>query len=398
MDPKDLLNLATFADEPPPGYVRREGLIFECGDYPDKKFSLSPDEADAAIAAFAPVYGDLEHMPTVLSGNLGILREMRRDGNAIFGTADVPEWLNNVLKGTASSISCAWDRVDKTLKGWGWVLDPAVKGAALMSAYAEFRTEQDRLSVNSLPTPVAPIAPLPTRPSRNNTKEKRNMMTIGERLKARWAQFSAADPTAPTAPTTITPPTTPTPTAPTTPTTPVTTDPPVAPTPVAPQPTAPGTPATPPASFSAPGLDDGEIDEATADFKASRIIAQATNLVDALVQAGHIHSSGRNAWIACFTSAGYTDEADGPSIVTFARHDGAILNSRVDMLSEALRHVPQHTLFTKTLPVQVLNGNRSAAETKTAEQAADEQAARFNQQMGVQPATTANMTNNGNAH
>lgn len=54
-------------------HVRRVGKIFECGDYPDKAFSLTEEEATAAAAAFTPVPLDLEHLPTVLDGKLGRL-------------------------------------------------------------------------------------------------------------------------------------------------------------------------------------------------------------------------------------------------------------------------------------------------------------------------------------
>src|SRR5687767_12844735 len=75
--------LPDYTETPPPVYVRMQGKIFEVGDYPHKQFSLSEAEADKAIAQFAPVPADLEHMPTILDGKLGVLRRIWRDGKSI---------------------------------------------------------------------------------------------------------------------------------------------------------------------------------------------------------------------------------------------------------------------------------------------------------------------------
>lgn len=36
-------------------FITRTGKIFEAGEYPDKKFSLTEEELDAAVASFTPV-------------------------------------------------------------------------------------------------------------------------------------------------------------------------------------------------------------------------------------------------------------------------------------------------------------------------------------------------------
>lgn len=114
-------------------------LLFEAGDYPDKGFSLSPEELCVAAESFAdPVALDLEHVPTVLDGNLGELREVRpsEDGQKLFGTVAIPKWLDDVLPPGKRKVSCTWDRETKTLSGLALVTRPRIADAALMSAFA----------------------------------------------------------------------------------------------------------------------------------------------------------------------------------------------------------------------------------------------------------------------
>lgn len=114
-------------------------LLFEAGDYPDKDFSLSPEELCLAAESFSdPVPVDLEHVPTVLDGSLGELREVRpsEDGQKLFGTVAIPKWLDAVLPEGKRKVSCTWDRETKTLGGLALVVKPRITDAALMSAFA----------------------------------------------------------------------------------------------------------------------------------------------------------------------------------------------------------------------------------------------------------------------
>ncbi len=175
---RDLYRQVEFAkdDAPPPGYVRLEGKIFECGDYPQKRFSLDEYEADRAIERFQPVTADLEHMPTILDGKLGVLKDIWREGTSIFGAADVPWWIADALKDTRSTMSCAWDRASKTLQGWGWVLEPAVTDAKLVGAFSAFsRTFPDEaaLTADDIIHPdntKRSITPSPTEVSESGSK------------------------------------------------------------------------------------------------------------------------------------------------------------------------------------------------------------------------------------
>lgn len=124
--------------------VLRRGLIFRCGDYEDKGFALSADEALDAIAEFEPVPVDLEHTSTPLDGQLGELRsvELDPDGERLFGTVALPRWLDSLLP--ERRVSTTWDRVSKRLRGLALVRDPRVPDAALLSAYADFARPQHR--------------------------------------------------------------------------------------------------------------------------------------------------------------------------------------------------------------------------------------------------------------
>lgn len=132
--------------------VTRRGPIFVTGDYPDKQFALTEAEADAAIASFRPVAGDVEHTPTVLDGHLGEMRRIWRDGTTIHGEAVVPRWLHTLLDAEKSKVSMAWDRATKQLTGWGWVRSPRISGAALMSAYFTSQNEEITMLQNQLRT------------------------------------------------------------------------------------------------------------------------------------------------------------------------------------------------------------------------------------------------------
>jgi hypothetical protein len=116
----------------------KDSLLFRCGAYPDKDFSLTPEEAWAAVEQFKePVPVDLEHVPTILDSKLGEVREIRLsdDGEEIRGTVAIPKWLDAVLDEGSRKVSATWDRATKTLQKLALVRSPRVADAALMSAY-----------------------------------------------------------------------------------------------------------------------------------------------------------------------------------------------------------------------------------------------------------------------
>lgn len=128
-----------------PEYVIRSGKIFAVGDYPDKDFSMTPEELAAAVAEFQPCDVDLEHTDTVLSGKLGRVQSvsLADDGQSLHGSVSLPKWLDDALGDTDRKVSATWDRATKTLQGLALVLSPRVPDAALMSAYAAFAARHD---------------------------------------------------------------------------------------------------------------------------------------------------------------------------------------------------------------------------------------------------------------
>lgn len=116
--------------------VIRTGKIFEVGEYQDRNFALTEQEADDAIAAFSPVNNDLEHKSTILDGKLGRLESVWRHGKDIMGKVAVPKWLNEVVGTDPIKTSLAWNIASKRIVGNGLVLHPRVKDAQLIAAFS----------------------------------------------------------------------------------------------------------------------------------------------------------------------------------------------------------------------------------------------------------------------
>lgn len=119
------------------GYIIREGLIFESGDYPDKDFQLSPEELIAASSDFKPATVNLEHIKTIFDGKLGKLDKIwaSEDGYALYGQTKLPKWFDDVFGDEPIKVSCEWDRKDKTIAGLALTTRPRIKDAILMSAF-----------------------------------------------------------------------------------------------------------------------------------------------------------------------------------------------------------------------------------------------------------------------
>jgi hypothetical protein len=116
-------------------FVTRSGKIFEAGSYPDKDFSISEDELDQAVAVFSPVPNDLEHSETILSGELGDLSAVRREGTSLFGDVRIPRWLNKVIGDTPLKVSVAFDRISKRIAGNALVINPRIPDAQVVAAF-----------------------------------------------------------------------------------------------------------------------------------------------------------------------------------------------------------------------------------------------------------------------
>lgn len=122
-----------------PEVVRRRGKVFEVGDYPDKGFSLTMDEARAAVAAFVPVNANFSHHQTVADGKCGVLEsvELCADGS-IVGTLAEPASFARWLGGGARKLSLEWDKAVKRIVGVAHALNPRIPDAVVFEAIAAF--------------------------------------------------------------------------------------------------------------------------------------------------------------------------------------------------------------------------------------------------------------------
>lgn len=130
---------ATFSIEGPAksdgDFVTRTGKLFEAGEYPDKKFSLTESEMDAAVAAFTPVKNNLEHVNTVLDGKVGKIQHVERRGKELFGTVQIPKWLDTIIGKDPLKVSLEWARNTKQIIGNALVINPRVPDAQLVAAF-----------------------------------------------------------------------------------------------------------------------------------------------------------------------------------------------------------------------------------------------------------------------
>jgi len=122
------------------GYnVYPDAILFEVGDYGDKGFTMSEAEAAAAVAGFVgPVGGNIEHT-NFMRGRACQVRSLRIDPDdprLIRGEVAVPATFDAELTDEERRLSCEWDRETKRLTGLALTVNPRVKKAALVAAFA----------------------------------------------------------------------------------------------------------------------------------------------------------------------------------------------------------------------------------------------------------------------
>lgn len=118
-------------------------LLFQAGDYPDKKLTMSAGDVAAAAASFLPVDFNVEHAKhgahQALSGAFGgILTAFvdPADPSILRGEVALPLWLDERLEKKSPSLE--FTVADKKICGAALTYTPRVSEAALMSAVAEF--------------------------------------------------------------------------------------------------------------------------------------------------------------------------------------------------------------------------------------------------------------------
>lgn len=119
-------------------FVLRSGKVFECGEYADKKFSLTEAEADDAIAHFTPTDVCHEHGYSIFDGLLGKVNKIWRQGLDVMAEWQFPKELHNLFGGKPMKVSAEWDTfaIGKRLTGCALVMEPRVRDAAMMTAFA----------------------------------------------------------------------------------------------------------------------------------------------------------------------------------------------------------------------------------------------------------------------
>ena len=122
----------------PEGMVVRRGKIFEVGDYPDKGFALSPEEAVIEVERFQPVPLSAGHpnAPSQLDGKMGKLQAISySDDGVLSGEVHIAPWLNELLGSDPLTVSTEWSK-GKRISALSLVTNPRVSDAALMAAFS----------------------------------------------------------------------------------------------------------------------------------------------------------------------------------------------------------------------------------------------------------------------
>lgn len=334
--------------------VYRAGKLFELGDYPDKEFALTEEEADAAIAAFEPCAVDMEHVPTVLDGKLGQVLAVEREGRDLLGVVALPAWLDGVLAEGERKVSCTWDRATKRLIGLALVRSPRVPDAALLSAFNGSSGAGDEPAPESRP-PSGPVGQ-PAGTAGTGRKE-RHRMNLLERFKAFLAGIEEEAGEAG-----------------------------FGETPPAPDPPAEKAPPKADAVFAAElkALKDelAAQQRRSEEERVRRIEAEATAFSQELVREGKALPPETAAIVALFTQAAHDDDRQ-PADVTFGtdREGQPLKGTRVAALRAMFASRPRHMLMDEVTAGGIPEGaavllNRTQTEPKFSQEEIDQELAR----------------------
>jgi len=113
--------------------------VWVAGEYPDKRYGMTPEENWAAVEQFTPVSGNVEHTD-FLAGRACHVRGIRLDADdpaRIRAEIAVPLALDGLMGQRERGLSCEWNRGTKTLEGIALTTNPRISEAALMAAFAD---------------------------------------------------------------------------------------------------------------------------------------------------------------------------------------------------------------------------------------------------------------------
>lgn len=113
------------------------GKLFEPGEYPDKKFSMTLDEMKASAARFKSAKLNDDHNPqSFFTDKLGEVIAVEVKENELHGTAAFPLWMKEAAGDEPIKLSCEWDRQTKDLAAVAVTMNPRVHDAALFAAFS----------------------------------------------------------------------------------------------------------------------------------------------------------------------------------------------------------------------------------------------------------------------
>ena len=122
--------------------VLYSGKVFQTGEYPDKDFALSDDEAMQAVAAFTPVSNDYEHHDGFLDGKLGTLKRVWKQGADLYAEMEIPKAIRD-LAGTTLQASLTWARDTKKILGCALTSTPRITDATLTAAFTAHSPQKE---------------------------------------------------------------------------------------------------------------------------------------------------------------------------------------------------------------------------------------------------------------
>jgi hypothetical protein len=127
------------------GYVERECLLFEAGDYPDRGVDVTEDDLrQIAANTDSDVPVRVEHLSqSPFDGALGVVTGIHAVGRRLFGTLRQPvEAWRFVQRAGAKSLSIALDIASKKIAEVSFVCSPRVASAQVFSSIEPAATAQ----------------------------------------------------------------------------------------------------------------------------------------------------------------------------------------------------------------------------------------------------------------
>ena len=109
----------------------RRGKIFEAGEYPDKKLTVTEQELAEMVANFKPVPINHEHESSLFDGHLGELIAVFHAGPDLVGDVKIPKWLDDLMELDPLRVSIELSHKPRRIVGLALTISPRVQDAAV---------------------------------------------------------------------------------------------------------------------------------------------------------------------------------------------------------------------------------------------------------------------------